>query len=606
MSDRQRVLQALHALEGSAATKKVRLRSIWVQGTLGLADDGKLIDWLGDPDPHVRGWAIQFAGERRAALPPRLLECIIRLAAQEDSLVVRRYAASLAQRLPFSQRLPILQGLASHSLSQSDRNIPWLVWYALEPLVEELPEQAFEIAIRSNWVSLLRFTVRRASESEVGRATLIKRLVDGDAVKHTTMVLEELLAQSLRRGGVEMPEGWSRALSRIKQSGSVRDIDLARQLAVQFGDDSVFPFFRERLRDGTLSPAVRLSALESLRTGLDHRLPDQLLGLIFDEDVSAECVAALADFQETRIAQQLLDQFNQLSPKTQTAALGTLVSRLASAKRLVSAMESGSIPPDGVPAFIVQQAVAFGDVQMQEKLSQIWGQVSLGSNELAGQYARYREMLAPRLLERASASAGRLLYEANCGKCHVLFGEGGQIGPEITGANRTDVNYWLENILEPNALIGRAYQVTRFLVDDGRVVNGVVIGENEDAVEVQTATEKIVLKLDEIEVRSLSEVSLMPEGQLQTMTDQDVRNLFRYLMSPVQVAPAGQSSEVLATSTKKSHPDAIVLEAESLQAKTSRGWARPQQMTGFGTDWSGGRQLWWTGGQPGDTMLLPV
>ena len=116
-----------------------------------------------------------------------------------------------------------------------------------------------------------------------------------------------------------------------------------------------------------------------------------------------------------------------------------------------------------------------------------------------------------------------------------MFGVGGEIGPEVTGADRTKVGYWLENILEPNALIGRGYQMTTFLTTGGRVINGIVKQENDDAVTVQTATEVVVIPQDKIEIKKVATTSLMPEGQLGPMSEQQVRDLFKYLMSPTQV-----------------------------------------------------------------------
>jgi putative heme-binding domain-containing protein len=85
--------------------------------------------------------------------------------------------------------------------------------------------------------------------------------------------------------------------------------------------------------------------------------------------------------------------------------------------------------------------------------------------------------------------------------------------------------------------------MTSVLTTSGQVVNGIVKEENEDAITLQTATDPVVISRDEIEVAKQSTTSLMPEGQLQTMTDQQVCDLIKYLTGPSQVPrPEGPES----------------------------------------------------------------
>ena len=235
------------------------------------------------------------------------------------------------------------------------------------------------------------------------------------------------------------------------------------------------------------------------------------------------------------VADMLLTAFASLPEDAKKQALSTLVSRKSFANLLVDAMQSGTIAPESVPAFIIRQAVALEDPQLNERLEKVWGKINISRKEVAQQYAKYRKILRPAAIASADASRGRALYEANCGNCHRLFGSGGQIGPDITGANRTSTEYWLENILQPNALIGKAYQVTNVLTADGRVISGIVTEENDQAFTLQTATEKIVVSKDDIEQTQQADVSLMPVGQLETFSQQQVRDLFKYLMGKEQV-----------------------------------------------------------------------
>ena len=122
-----------------------------------------------------------------------------------------------------------------------------------------------------------------------------------------------------------------------------------------------------------------------------------------------------------------------------------------------------------------------------------------------------------------------------CGQCHSLFGEGAKIGPDLTGAQRANLDYVLENLIDPNAIVGQNYQMTVATLDDGRVVSGVIESENDATVTLKTTSGKITLSRSEIEELHTSPVSMMPEGQLEKLAFDELRDLVAYLRSPRQV-----------------------------------------------------------------------
>ena len=131
----------------------------------------------------------------------------------------------------------------------------------------------------------------------------------------------------------------------------------------------------------------------------------------------------------------------------------------------------------------------------------------------------------------------------SCATCHTLFGQGGKIGPDLTGAQRSNLDYLLQNIVDPSALVAPAYRMSTVVLSDGRVLNGIVNDTPGSAVTIQTPTERLVVNRAEIEQLRKSELSLMPDGLLDVISDSEVRNLLAYLMSPQQVPlPPGKAS----------------------------------------------------------------
>src|SRR5262249_41815003 len=141
-------------------------------------------------------------------------------------------------------------------------------------------------------------------------------------------------------------------------------------------------------------------------------------------------------------------------------------------------------------------------------------------------------------------SLGRALFAKTCQQCHVLFGVGGKVGPDITGANRANLDYLLENVLDPSAVIPKEYAVTILTLQDGRIITGIVREQTPAALTVVTATETLTVPRGDVDSLTPSNTSMMPDDQLKPMSDHEVRSLFAYLQSPAQVPLLGTADTV--------------------------------------------------------------
>ena len=110
-----------------------------------------------------------------------------------------------------------------------------------------------------------------------------------------------------------------------------------------------------------------------------------------------------------------------------------------------------------------------------------------------------------------------------------MYGEGGIIGPDITGSNRANLDYILNNMIDPSGEIGEGYQLVTISTQDGRTYAGNVINEDDQRVTLAMIGQEVILPKSDILSRQTSPVSMMPEGQLKTMSDSQVRDLIGYL-----------------------------------------------------------------------------
>ena len=189
---------------------------------------------------------------------------------------------------------------------------------------------------------------------------------------------------------------------------------------------------------------------------------------------------------------------------------------------------------------VARQLQAFGDQKINEQLEKVWGKVQPTSKAKAGLLAKIQISAGVRRgISRPTCRDGRAVFNRTCLACHRLYDAGGDVGPDLTGSDRANVDYILENVLDPSAAVSRDYTITNVATSDGRLIAGIIREQNDASLVIQTANERIVVPREDIEAIKPSSSSMMPEGQLETLSDQEIRDLFAYLASSRQVPPAG-------------------------------------------------------------------
>ena len=119
-------------------------------------------------------------------------------------------------------------------------------------------------------------------------------------------------------------------------------------------------------------------------------------------------------------------------------------------------------------------------------------------------------------------------------QCHTLYGVGGKVGPDITGSNRGNLDYLLQHIIDPSAVMHNEYRATVLHLQNGRTIIGIVRGETPNALTVVTANETLTVPVKEIDERKASEVSMMPDDLLKPLNEAEIRALVAYVRNPTQ------------------------------------------------------------------------
>lgn len=337
------------------------------------------------------------------------------------------------------------------------------------------------------------------------------------------------------RRGLTAPAGWDALAEKLGTSPSAEVREQVQTLGVTFGSGSALAAMRKVFADQSADKATREKALESLLAAKDKEtLPLLLETAKSPGPLRRASLRGLSSFDDPRVAPFVTESYASLSSEEKQEVLATLLARPASAKALLAAIDSNAIPLRDIAAPQVRQLKGFKDAQIVDWLRAHPAMTIAVSNK-QGEIARLKSVLTPETIRAGDANRGRALFSQSCALCHKLFDAGADIGPEITGANRTDVDYLLSNILDPNALIGKDYQSTTIETTDGRILVGMVRAEDKDAITLKTLAGAIVVPRGDVSKVDVSEISMMPEGLISALAPDQVRDLFAYLSSPRQV-----------------------------------------------------------------------
>jgi putative heme-binding domain-containing protein len=161
---------------------------------------------------------------------------------------------------------------------------------------------------------------------------------------------------------------------------------------------------------------------------------------------------------------------------------------------------------------------------------EIWGPIDDISQTLQLEYRKYSTLLTDAAISEASPAKGKEIYQRTCSTCHMLHGEGGKIGPDLTGSNRANMTYLMSNILNPSGDVQEDYKLVVITTQDGRTYSGNIIAENDRNITLRVVgQEPISINKSQIRTRDVSEKSMMPEGLLNNLNDEEVLDLIAYL-----------------------------------------------------------------------------
>jgi len=220
-----------------------------------------------------------------------------------------------------------------------------------------------------------------------------------------------------------------------------------------------------------------------------------------------------------------------MDPEAQKLSVDLLSGRLPFAKQLLNAIEKKQIPASMLTASHARRIVSFEDEKLSEQLKRVWGTVRSTSAEKLAQIERLRTELTAEVIAAADIQDGKKLYQQNCAICHVMKGQGGAVGPDLTGSDRKNMTYLLENLVDPSSSVADSYRSSNVLLYDGRLLIGIVLSQTKKTLVLQTKDGVVKLDQEDVELIKQTQLSLMPDGLLDQMTGKQRAALFKFLQN---------------------------------------------------------------------------
>ena len=239
-------------------------------------------------------------------------------------------------------------------------------------------------------------------------------------------------------------------------------------------------------------------------------------------------LAALTNYNDPAIATQIIAALPKLPDEVRAAAFTLLTSRHASALALLTAIESGNVSSTLVTAEIADRLRLHSDTAIAARAKKLFPAVAAANQEAVTKMIQHVETA----LKTGSGSAyeGEKIFTVKCAACHQPFFKGGKIGPNLTTYQRDNLGTMLISIVNPNAEIREGFEYQMVQTKDGRSLGG-FLAERDAQVTVLRGLDgqDVTLKADEIASIKPTGRSLMPDGLLNDLSEQQLRDIFAFL-----------------------------------------------------------------------------
>jgi putative membrane-bound dehydrogenase-like protein len=507
---------------------------------LGGLDESMALDLLKHPDPYVRRWTVRCLGDE-GAISTQTAAALKEMVASEPHAEVVTQILSSAKRLDAETSLPLIRAALQRESAAMDARLPLMVWWALEHKCESdraavlslLEEEALWQQPLARTHAIRNLAQRWAMAGGKDNYDACTRLLElAQSAEDRTLVVEAI-ASAFEGGKMpELPPSLAAPLADYIKSR----LDTDLELAVRTGSAEAVKKALAIAKDKTAPLQKRAALIQALAEAGTEAVVPVMVAILSESGSNGLKKAVLpltGKFTEMRLPQTVIKGYESRyagDKDLQDAAHRMLVSRKEWAALFLSEVDAWRIKSQDVAPDIVSQLASYGEPGFEARIGKHWPQKSaaLADKEKQAELARIKAALAG---APGDPGKGKVHYSQRCAICHILFTEGAKIGPDLTGYERNNAEFWLTGILAPSIEIREGYGAYIARLRSGQVLMGIM--EKQDAGGVvlkDMAGQRHTARAADLESLDASPMSMMPEGLLGGLSDADLRDLFAYLM----------------------------------------------------------------------------
>ncbi len=512
----------LKSLATGASLPETRVRALWLLQHLTALEESTLLAALKDPDPGVREQALQLAQLHQ--LTASSLQNQLFLMAEDSDPRVRFVAALVIGGQPGSSKLlPLAQ------IAVRDAADPWLRTAVLSglsdqslqflPILDSLAAKSTGNGLKTLFGDL--------GELLGGSLSFIdsKKLVSGYLERKNTANGLFFLAgmfQGLDKNP-ESPEAYLNSLPLPEKVQQEWIAELSETVTLE-----TLPL-DQRVQATALLGYFPKGPSETILAGL--LAPYQPI------EIQLAAVRALSRLNPTQAGKVLTqaEKWKSYTPQVKAAVLNELLQDPVLLEQLIVALEAGDIAPSAIPSTTRQSLMKSKNERVRIAANKLFDPMEEGGRmQVYEQYSGVLEM-------EGNGLNGKPVFMTHCSVCHSHSGEGGQVGPDLTGINNQPASALLLHTLVPNYEILPDYQTVLVETVAGKQLTGRIMAESAHSLSLKTTfgTDE-TLPRDRIANIETTGTSLMPDGLEQNMSRQDLADLIAFLKQknrPEAVSP---------------------------------------------------------------------
>ena len=363
-----------------------------------------------------------------------------------------------------------------------------------------------------------------ASESSTLQM-LARAIANSDNDNVQISLMKGMLKSLEGRRGIDAPESWVDVRGNVSSSDNAEAKRLLQELSQIFGDEDAALEALNTVRNQSANAGEREGALRSLLAQRNDALALELETLLDDTELRTSAIRAFGIMPQPGAAQLLLNRYRGFDMSDRRVVIETLATRIEYARELLGALRSGAIEKREIPTYAARTL----ESMLGSDFSEVYGDAAALSGDKGALFEKYRKLLTPEIMTNADPFEGKVVFDRTCAACHLMYGEGGEIGPDLSGSNRANLDYILLNILDPSADIPDSYKMVTVTTHEGQTLVGSIAEENGRRIILNSVGQKQIVAKQDIKSRVVSDISMMPEGLLITLKDDEVANLIQYL-----------------------------------------------------------------------------